>query len=81
MTHVGMHEAKTNLSKLIAQVEAGEEVVIERRGKAVARLVAIEKPKRSRAELCGSMKGLWMVEDLDEFNELPDDIAQAFGMR
>jgi prevent-host-death family protein len=81
MTRVGMHEAKTRLSQLVVAAEAGEEVVIERRGKAVARLVAIEKPKRSRAELCGSMKDLWMVEDLDDFNELPDDIAEAFGMR
>ncbi len=81
MTRVGMHEAKTKLSQLVAAVESGEEVVLERRGVPVARLVAIEKPKRSRAELCGSMKGIWMVESLDEFNELPDDIAEAFGMR
>jgi antitoxin (DNA-binding transcriptional repressor) of toxin-antitoxin stability system len=52
--------------------------VIERRGKAVARLVAIEKPKRSRAELCGSMPDIWIADD---FDELPDDIAEAFGMR
>jgi prevent-host-death family protein len=83
MTRVGMHEAKTRLSQLVVAAEAGEEVVIERRGKAVARLVAIEKPKRSRAELCGSWKGknVWIAEDLDDFNELPDDIAEAFGMR
>jgi prevent-host-death family protein len=73
-----MHEAKTNLSKLVAQAEAGEEVVIERRGKAVARLVAVEAPKRSRASLRGSMKGIWIADD---FDELPDDIAEAFGMR
>jgi prevent-host-death family protein len=78
MTRVGMHEAKTNLSKLVAQVEAGEEVVIERRGKAVARLVAVEHPKRSRASLRGSMKDIWIAHD---FDELPDDIAEAFGMR
>jgi prevent-host-death family protein len=78
MTRVGMHEAKTNLSKLVVQVEAGEEVVIERRGKAVARLVAIETPKRSRASLRGSMKDIWIADD---FDELPDDIAEAFGMR
>jgi prevent-host-death family protein len=73
-----MHEAKTKLSQLVVAVEAGEEVVIERRGKAVARLVAIEKPKRSRAELCGSMPNIWIADD---FDELPDDIAEAFGMR
>ncbi|HEV7492680.1 type II toxin-antitoxin system prevent-host-death family antitoxin [Baekduia sp.] len=78
MTRVGMHEAKTKLSQLVAAVESGEEVVLERRGVPVARLVAIEKPKRSRAELCGSMKGIWIADD---FDELPDDIAEAFGMR
>jgi prevent-host-death family protein len=79
MIRIGMHEAKTTLSKLVALAEAGEEVVIERRGTPVARLVAVEKPKRSRAAFCGSMKGkTWMADD---FDELPDDIAEAFGMR
>jgi prevent-host-death family protein len=79
MTRVGMHEAKTNLSQLVVAVEAGEEVVIERRGKPVARLVAFEAPKRSRASLRGAWKGkVWMADD---FDELPDDIAEAFGMR
>ena len=44
MTTVNVHEAKTNLSKLLALVEAGEEVVIARNGKPVARLVKC-KPK------------------------------------
>ena len=78
MTRVGMHEAKTRLSQLVVAVEGGEEVVIERRGVPVARLVAVEKPKRSRAELRGSMKDIWIADD---FDELPDDIAEAFGMR
>jgi prevent-host-death family protein len=79
MTRVGMHEAKTNLSKLVAQAEAGEEVVIERRGKPVARLTAIAPAKRSRASIRGTWKGkVWMADD---FDELPDDIAEAFEMR
>jgi prevent-host-death family protein len=78
MTRVGMHEAKTNLSKLVVLVEAGEEVVIERRGRAVARLVAVEQPKRSRASLRGSMKGIWIADD---FDELPDDLGDALGAR
>jgi prevent-host-death family protein len=79
MTRVGMHEAKTNLSKLVAQAEAGEEVVIERRGKPVARLTAIAPVKRSRASIRGTWKGkVWMADD---FDELPDDIAEAFEMR
>jgi prevent-host-death family protein len=78
MTRVGMHEAKTTLSKLVALAEAGEEVVIERRGKAVARLVAVEKPKVTRASLRGSMPNMWIADD---FDELPDDIAEAFCAR
>jgi prevent-host-death family protein len=78
MTSVGMHEAKTTLSKLVALAEAGEEVVIERRGMPVARLVAIEKPKRSRAHIRGSLKGkIWMADD---FDELPEGWAEAFGI-
>ena len=39
MVTVGMHEAKTQLSKLVAEAEAGGDVVISRRGRPVARLV------------------------------------------
>ncbi len=46
---VTIHEAKTHLSRLIAAVERGEEVIIARRDKPVVRLVMekVEKPKRS----------------------------------
>lgn len=47
MLTVNVHEAKTQLSRLLAQVEAGEEIVIARRGAPVARLVAY-KPKGKR---------------------------------
>jgi prevent-host-death family protein len=79
MTRVGMHEAKTTLSKLVALAEAGEEVVIERRGMPVARLVAVEKPKLTRAELHGIWKDkdIWMADD---FDGLPDGWAEAFGV-
>ena len=79
MTRVGMHEAKTTLSKLVTLVEAGEEVVIERRGMPVARLVAIEKPKLTRAELHGIWKDkdIWMADD---FDALPEGWAEAFGI-
>ncbi len=43
-----MHEAKTNLSKLVERVEAGEEVVIARAGKPVARLAPLEAPAKAR---------------------------------
>ena len=54
MVQVNIHEAKTQLSRLLAQVEAGEEVVIARNGVPVARLVA------DAAE--GPQAGLWFHE-------------------
>jgi prevent-host-death family protein len=55
MQTVTIHEAKTNLSRLIAQVERGEDVVIARGDKPVARLVAIEEPPKERVP--GMFKG------------------------
>lgn len=52
MKQVSTHEAKTHLSRLIAEVEAGEEVVIYRGAVAAARLIAVtEKPMRPRPEV------------------------------
>ena len=51
MVTVNVHEAKTNLSRLLAQVEAGEDVVIARNGKPVARLVRCTRPVRRRSRV------------------------------
>src|SRR5256885_16530187 len=73
-----MHDAKTNLSKLIAQVEAGEEVVIARNGNPVAKLVKIEPARRRRKPPPESWRGkVWIAPD---FDELPEDLARAFGV-
>lgn len=78
MIRVGMHEAKTQLSKYVELAEAGEEVVIERRGKPVVRLAPVEEQK-SRASLHGALRGqIWMADDFDEW---PDDMAEALGMK
>jgi prevent-host-death family protein len=73
---VGVHEAKTTLSRLLDAAESGEEVVITRRGTPVVRL----QPVRSlpRKSLFGLYAG--QIEMADDFDELPDDIARAFGM-
>jgi len=78
MPQVGMHEAKTKLSKLVERAEAGEDIVIARNGKPVARLV----PIRGDSSLA-SVRGAWRgrVNLSDDFDELPDDIADAFGAR
>lgn len=70
MTQVNVHEAKTNLSKLLARVEAGEEVIIARGKEPVARLVPIEKPKKQ--SLLGRYKGKFELSDAF-FEPLPDD--------
>lgn len=78
MTRVGMHEAKTNLSKLVERVEGGEEIVITRRGEPAARLVP-ERRGGGFASLAGAWRG--RVKIADDFDELPDDLADALGTR
>ena len=60
MRIVNVREAKSQLSRLLARAEAGEEIVIARRGEPVARLVAC-KPKGKRR--FGAMKGKIVVGD------------------
>lgn len=72
---VGVHEAKTHLSRLLERVEAGEEIIIERRGTPVARLSAVQP---STPPVFGTDRGLVVVaEDFDE--PLPDELVDAFG--
>ncbi len=72
---VNIHEAKTHLSKLLARVALGEEVIIAKAGKPVAKLVAIPD-KRPRFTL-GSAKGEFVVPD--DFNDpLPKEIEDLF---
>lgn len=74
---VNVHEAKSQLSKLLARVEQGEEFVIARSGKPVARLTAIAEP--SRLDFIGCMKGQMTYTD-DAFGPDPE-IERMFGTR
>ena len=78
MTTVGLAEAKSKLSELVDQVERGEEIVISRYGKAVAKLVPVEPPpKVDRSAFFGSLKGkMWIADDFDA--PLPDEIQRYF---
>jgi prevent-host-death family protein len=78
MAHVGMHEAKTHFSQLVERALAGEEIVVTRRGEPAVRLSPVER-SRGRAGLFGSMAG--EIEIGPDFDELPDDIAEALGAR
>lgn len=75
MTTVNVHEAKTQLSRLLERVLQGEEVVIARHGKPVARLVAVsERPERRTP---GSAKGrVVLSEDFDE--PLSEEVLDSF---
>ena len=74
MTTVNVHEAKTHLSRLLAQVEAGKEVVIARNGAPVARLVPCQK--QGRREF-GALKGRVVVPD-SFFEPLPESELEAW---
>ena len=72
---VNTHEAKTQLSKLLVRVQAGEEVVIAKAGKPIARLVAIHEPAACRAS--GSARHLVTIGgDFD--TPLPDEMLNEF---
>jgi prevent-host-death family protein len=69
-------EAKAQLSALIEKVMAGEEVIIGKAGKPVARIVKYENNRQIRRP--GALKG--KIKISDNFDELPNDLAKAFGM-
>jgi prevent-host-death family protein len=63
---VNIHEAKTHLSRLIERVEAGEEIVIGKAGKPVAKLIPYEEPKHPKRKP-GAWKGkVWISPDFDK---------------
>ncbi len=74
MAEVNVHEAKTHLSRLLLRVAGGEEIVIARAGKPVARLVPIEHKQR---RVIGQDDGLFEVPD-DFDAPLPDEVLALF---
>lgn len=70
-----IHDAKTHLSKLIGQVESGEDIVIARAGVPVARLVRVTLPTTERP--LGTEAGRLIIGD-DFDAPLPDEIHEAF---
>ena len=74
---MNMQEAKTNLSKLVAAAQAGEEVIIGNRGTAVAKLVAYERPAKRELGFVGG------EENWDDafFDPLPDEYLKLWGAK
>lgn len=75
MSTVNVHYAKTHLSRLLAQVEAGEKVVIARSGQPVAQLVAYKRRGHRRPD---TLKGRILIDD-SFFDPLPEDELSAWG--
>jgi len=72
---VNVHEAKTQLSRLLQRVAAGEEITIANRGTPVARLVPAERPKPRR--ILGIERGRFVVPD-DFDAPLPPEVLAGF---
>ncbi|HEY9790218.1 MAG TPA: type II toxin-antitoxin system Phd/YefM family antitoxin [Candidatus Obscuribacterales bacterium] len=78
MHQVNIHEAKTHLSKLLEEVARGEEVIISKAGKPIAKLVPLDKKTNKRKP--GGMKGKIRIgKDFDA--PLPKDILASFEGR
>lgn len=76
MQITNISEAKASLSKLIEKVLKGEEVIIGKAGKPVAKLVPYDLESNPRKLGVGHWKGqIWLADD---FDDLPEDILQLF---
>ena len=75
MKTVNIHEAKTHLSRLLAEVAAGEEIVIAKAGKPVARIVPVAGQRPTR--VLGIDTGRVVIND-DFDAPLPDEVLAGF---
>jgi prevent-host-death family protein len=76
MPITNISEAKAQLSALIERVLTGEEIIIGKAGKPVARLVKYERPIGPRQP--GALRG--RIRIAEDFDELPEDLREAFGL-
>lgn len=77
MSITNIHEAKSRLSQLVEKAERGEEIIIARAGKPVAKLIAYKPKVKPRTG--GQWKG--KVKIAKDFDVLPEQVARAFGIK
>jgi prevent-host-death family protein len=77
MQTVNIHEAKTHLSRLLEQVAGGEEIIIAKAGKAIARLVPLNAPPKKRQ--LGLLKGKLNFSDNFDAPLTEDELALFEG--
>lgn len=78
MQITNIHEAEMHLSRLIERVISGEEIIIGKAGKPVAKLIPYKQSDEPR-QPGGSWQG--KVRIADDFDELPEDLMVAFGVK
>ena len=76
LERVNMHEAKTQLSRLVARVEGGEQIVITRAGKPAAKLVPVSEKLGPRQ--LGGWEGKFEMPSDAEWEEMNKEIEQLF---
>lgn len=74
MTVVNIHQAKTHFSRLVDRAAAGEEIVIAKAGRPVAKLIAHSEEETARAP--GGWEGRVAIRE--DFDELPEELVAAF---
>lgn len=77
LKQVNVHQAKTQLSKLLAEVEKGEEIVVARNGTPVAKLIPFPKPAKKRLRIDNWKGRIWMSPDFDA--PLSDEELKDWG--
>jgi len=77
MATVTIHEAKTNLSKLVEKAAQGEPFVIAKAGKPMVKVVALDAPAGKKIKRLDFMKGQFFVPD-DFDRIMSDEIEQMF---
>ena len=76
MQITNISEAKASLSKLVEKVLSGEEVIIGKAGKPVAKLVPFELDTSPRRLGAGNWKG--KIQIADDFDDLPEEVLNLF---
>lgn len=83
MQIVTIREAKARWSDLMARAEAGEEIVLTRYGRPVAKIVGLHPAPAIRADAAPRRPGAWKgkIHIAPDFDELPEEVAETFGVR
>lgn len=77
METINLYEAKTKLSQLVERAAAGEEIIIAKAGRPLARLVPLARRATPRKFGLLEGQGFWIGDDFDD--PLPDDMMAAFN--